>query len=82
MLEGPRYVWPFVFFSQRVNPSTRANRAFPVPISSNYRGSDIECHMAQFILCWCNNSQSLESRLAKNFAVVYVLQRDDAFVPR
>jgi hypothetical protein len=56
------------------------NRVFPAPISSDYRGSDIEGKVVQFILCWRNNSQSLKSRLAWNFAVVYGPQRDDAFV--
>ena len=53
-------MWRCVFLGQSVNPSTWANRAFRAPISSDYRGSYIKDDVAQFILCWCDNSQSLK----------------------
>ena len=49
-----------VHVSLKMTNTARANRAFRAPISSDYRGSYIKDDVAQFILCWCNNSQSLK----------------------
>jgi hypothetical protein len=42
VLEGPCDVWRFVFLSQSINPSTRANCVFSASIASDYGGSTTE----------------------------------------
>ena len=62
-----------------VNLVKGVNAVFPAPISRDYRRGDIEGHMAEFILCWCNNSPPLKGRPANDFSTVHVRQGDNAF---
>ena len=81
MLKRHCYVCRFAFLMVRhcVNLVKGVNDAFPTPISRDYRRSDIKGHMAEFILCWCNNSQPLKGRPAHDFSTVHVRQGDNAF---
>src|SRR4029077_12776597 len=82
MLKRHSCVCRFAFLMVRhcVNLVKGVNDAFPAPISRDYRRSDIEGHMAEFILCWCNNSPPLKGRPAQNFSTVHVPQSDNAFL--
>ena len=63
-----------------VNLVKGVNDALPTPISSDDRRSDIKGHMAEFILCSCNNSPPLKGRPAQDFSTIHVRQRDNAFL--
>ena len=82
MLKRHCYVCRFAFLMVRhcVNLVKGVNAVFPAPISRDYRRGDIEGHMAEFILCWCNNSPPLKGRPANDFSTVHVRQRDNAFL--
>ena len=81
MLKRHCYVCRFAFLLVRhcVNLVKGVNDVFPAPISRDYRRGDIEGHMAEFILCWCNNSPPLKGRPANDFSTVHVRQGDNAF---
>lgn len=63
------YACRFAFLMVRhcVNLVKGVNDAFPAPISRDYRRGDIEGHMAELILRWCNNSPPLKGRLPMTF---------------
>ena len=75
------YVCRFAFLMVRhcVNLVKGVNAVFPAPISRDYRRGDIEGHMAEFILCWCNNSPPLKGRPGNDFSTVHVRQGANAF---
>src|SRR4029077_21148477 len=52
----------FLMVLHCVNLVKGVNDAFPAPISRDYRRGHIKGHMAEFILCWCNNSPPREQK--------------------
>src|SRR6476646_7638668 len=69
----------FLLVRHCVNLVKGVNDVFPAPISRDYRRGDIEGHMTEFILCWCNTSPPLKGSPGNDFSTVHVRQRDNAF---
>jgi len=69
MLKRHSCVCRFAFLMVRhsVNLVKGVNDASPTPISRDYRRGDIKGHMAEFILCWCNNSHLSKVVLPRTF---------------